>query len=480
MIKLKAVISQLDEAQFNQFSSELKENKAEKFFTLLEGLRKDLSDQELLEQLNVNSSAYYTLKSRLFTKIQSFLSDSVTGSKADLIKNIATIPNLLFEVNRDTALAVLLKLEKDLLEYDMPYELTNVYNALKKLNLYSSKYFEYSQQYNKHVAYTIALDKSEDLLANYFKTLGEYKCSGDEGKLQLLILMKKEMSNLTRLYKSHHLQVYQALLDASFALFLPLEKEIREDEPIEDILSMAESVTRSFSKDTSYQYLSKVISWLYFEYYTSIGQHKKAAQYFDDINETLSTFLLYNFCAFPSSFLLSKLKKYNLEDKTSQLNDENNELVSKFKPEISDTANFIYFNLYLAASSFSLRKYHDSSNILNNLLNEVSFKNLVHAELEVKILLSLSYSMQNKYEQASSILRSASRKVDDGNSERYPNAEILIKMIKLQMKGGSDRVEQKLMELRKTLLALNKGDYPLLAFINFDDNFIKALSKAIK
>jgi hypothetical protein len=481
MLKLKSLIMQMKEDSFNALSSQLKDNKADKFHALLVHFRENhLSDEEIAESLKVNSNAYYTLKSRLYNKIQEFLTSNLSGPKADLLKSVANIPNLVFDTPRDTAMAVLAKLEKDLVEFDMPYELTNVYNALKKLHIHSPKYYEYTQLYNKHVAYTIALDKAEDLLANFHKTLGEYYASRNKSLLEVLLIIKKEMINLCRLYESHHLTVYGNILNISFALFVPLPDAIENDDPVEDILTSTEDILKNYPKDVTYQHLVTALNFLSFEYYHHLKLHKKEAQYFEAVNSRLSSFLLYNFCAFTSKFLISKIERYNQLNEEGKLYEENKQL-SDYTPDTSDIPNYINYTKYLAASAFHAKKYTEAVSLLNKLLNDVSFKNYAHSEIEIKLFLALSYSMINKYDPAHSVLRSASRKIREISEEiDYDNATVLIKMLSLQMDSNSKSAEEKLSALRNKFILLNGGQSKMLEYLKFSDEFIRVLAKSIK
>ena len=82
------------------------------------------------------------------------------------LKHIAARRHVLHPSAKAIAIATLKKLEKDLIDYDLSNELTIVYKSLKKLHVNSPDYFHYSQLYNRHVAYMLALDKAEDLLAD--------------------------------------------------------------------------------------------------------------------------------------------------------------------------------------------------------------------------------------------------------------------------------------------------------------------------
>lgn len=387
----------MKENDYNLLSEQLRENKADKFHTLLVHQRETLlTEEEIAQSLQINQNAFYTLKSRLYNRIQEFLASKVEGPKIDLLRNVANIPNLLFNSPRATALAILDKLEKDLIDYDMPYELTDVYNALKKLHIHSPKYYEYTQLYNKHVAYTIALDKAEDLLAKYNKTLGEYYISRDKASLELCGLAKKEIANICRLYKSHHLTVYQNIINISTALFLPLPEATEDDEPIEDILTATENIFKSYSKDATYQYLYNVFNFLSFEYYHNLKLHKKATQYFDILNDSTASFMLYNFCCFPTKFLISKVERYIAFKEEEKLYKESQQLNTEYEADIMDIPNYINYKKYLAIGAFYSGKYNEAESLLNEILNEVSFKNIAHSEVEIKLFLALCYSMLNK------------------------------------------------------------------------------------
>ena len=154
MIKFKSIVLQLKEDEFNDLCRQFVETKADKYLRLLKLYRENkYTDEEIQEMLSVNTSAYYTLKSRLFYKIQDFLTNNMSTPIIDLLRKVANIPTLIYDTHRDTAIAILSKLESELQNYDMPYELSSVYSALKKLHLHSPKYYEYTQLYNKHLAW---------------------------------------------------------------------------------------------------------------------------------------------------------------------------------------------------------------------------------------------------------------------------------------------------------------------------------------
>ena len=101
MIKLKNIVLQMKEEDFQSLSAQLIKTKADKFHNLLVHYRKnELTEEEIAEKICVTNNTYYTLKSRLYNKIQDLLTPDGEGSKFNLLQSVANIPNLLFPGSR--------------------------------------------------------------------------------------------------------------------------------------------------------------------------------------------------------------------------------------------------------------------------------------------------------------------------------------------------------------------------------------------
>ncbi len=482
MIKFKSIVLQLKEEEYNDLCQQFIETKADKYLRLLKLYRENkYNDEEIQEMLSVNTSAYYTLKSRLFDKIQDFLTNNMSTPIIDLLRKVANIPTLIYDTHRDTAIAILSKLESELQNYDMPYELSSVYSALKKLHVNSPKYYEYTQLYNKHLAYTIALDKAEDLLNTFMRTVGDYYTSRNKPQVDYLSLIKQEMAHICNLYESHHLQVYKAIVDVTFALYVPNADALKDDEPVEDLLAKMEKIFTTYSKDTNYQHLQLVFNNLAFEYYHKLNLPKKESKYFEEVDKKLTSFLLFNHCCFTTKFLISKIERYVELGIETELYEQNQKLLPNYEPDKNDIPNYINYSKYMATSAFYAKKYQEAVHILNNLINDISFKNYPHSEIEVKLLLALNYSMINKYDPATSLLRSVTRKIREIDDEMgYENALIFYKILSLQMSSSARQVDQKIGQLFSKFELLNQKSNRMLEYIKIDEGFIKALSQVVK
>jgi hypothetical protein len=203
---LSKTIKKLTEEEYQQLLQDVSGNKKNKPFLVLETTReREVEDSEMMEILQVNPSAYYTLKSRLNSKIASILSKKVQNPIQTLMDEVSRVPAHLFGNNREFSVRALKELEKQLIDYDLNAELILVYKTLAQLHLHSEEFDSYETKFNKHVAFSLAVSKAEGLFFRFIKKLGVYQLNGQESELEEVILMKRELSNICELYDSHRL-----------------------------------------------------------------------------------------------------------------------------------------------------------------------------------------------------------------------------------------------------------------------------------
>ena len=162
MLKLKQVILQLSDTAFDDLRESFKKTRADNFVYLLEVYREGKqSDKETVGKLGATSNSFYVLKSRLYARIQEYLSEGVFDDQETMIRELLQVPEVCFNRPRETAIAFLQKLEEEFLRYDLHNDLMVVYSALKKMHLHSEKYFHYSQLFNKHAGLGLSIEKAE-------------------------------------------------------------------------------------------------------------------------------------------------------------------------------------------------------------------------------------------------------------------------------------------------------------------------------
>ncbi|MFW5700688.1 MAG: hypothetical protein ACOCWM_03275 [Cyclobacteriaceae bacterium] len=480
MAKLKNIIKQLSDVDFDAIYNSLIESNADKSAYLLKSMReKQLSDNKIMQELDVNTNAYYTLRSRLNQKIEEYLLQQMENPRTDILKKVANINEIIFTKKTAIAIATLKKLEKELLDYDLSNELTVVYKSLKKLHINSPELFNYSQLYNKHVAYMLAVDKAEDLLAEYFKKYGNYTLSGDDTDKLELKLLSREMNNVCGLYKSHRLYVYQSCINIFHRLFVEKEEDMDEEElePIEDILNNIQKIFNLYHLDSIYYHLQIVFDFLKLEYYNHYKVYRKAENYFEEVNESTSSLLSnYSLFTYPSQFLITKIERHMRMDNVEQMYEENEGLFHDFECDKNDTPKFITYVTYRALSCYYVGKYDEAARWLNNLLNEVSFKKYPFAQLEIKVILAMQYCLVNDFDLFNQLINSIQRQLRLLGKDSCEHILTMTKILKIAISDTKKNKESKIRGLVDKIDKSNKGYFAPTMLLKLDDSFIKKLS----
>ena len=402
MRKFRTIIKQLSESDYNDFKLSLIENKADKRVYVLEAVReRDLTDKEIMAGLAVKTpNSYYSLRSRLGRKLEEYVMQRMEQPRTDILKKVHNINELIFTRSKETAISALKKLETELKDYDLSNELTLVYKSLKKLHINHPNYFQYSQLYNKNVAYMLAIDKAEDMLADYFKKFGTYTLTGNEALKVELTLLKSEMYTVCSLYQSHRLFVFNSCLHIFDRLFVADESNEIDDDatPTEDLLKENDQILSSYKKDPIYFHLSTVFDFLWMCYYDHYNVVRKVEIYYEEINDRSPQLLSYYYLyTFPASFLILKLKRALRLDSLAELHEENKSLYENLSIDKSDIPQYYIIAVYHAVSAYYAHKLKEAITWITNLVNDVKWKNYPVALLEIRLfLLFLNYLTNNR------------------------------------------------------------------------------------
>ncbi|HKC67479.1 MAG TPA: hypothetical protein VKG26_04565 [Bacteroidia bacterium] len=426
MEKLKKVIQQLNEKDFTQIKSALEKNNSEKFLHVLVCYNDNsVSDEEIREYINCSEGAFYVLKSRLLNKIQELLLETNNAHKPSLLQDGTTLTQYLYERPRETAITILQQLEKIYVNNDTPQELINVYSALKKTHYHSDKYYYYSQLYNKHIAYTVALEKAEDILLNFNRTLANYYFSRTKDDIELLLVLVKEIKNIYSLNQSHRFELIKNLILIQGQLFANIEHA--EDEDAEVLIRRCEEIVEEYSEDKQIKYYALVVNYLWFEHYFKTNQTKKALHYFDVINKNSKTWLLLGNYCIAFKFMLTKPQLLYKLHRIEELQED---------AVLHDNYDF-YTGITLKFCKAIINIYHKnygrSIDVLNELIRDISLHHFFHLEIEIKLTLAYLYIIQVKNEKADRILKSINRKIGTDRKDDYQNVLLFIKVLNLIM-----------------------------------------------
>ena len=208
MDTLNKTIKKLNEGEYQELLSAVAGRKNNKPYLVLEAARFNNYDEDkMMEILSVNPSTYYTLKSRLNERIAQYLSQNVKNPIGALKDKVALVPAMVFGNDREVALRALKNLEKQLIEYDLSNELIVVYKAMARLSMYNGDFDYYEKEYNRHVAYSLAVVKAEDLFYDFAKRVGNYFLTRDEKDKESVQACLRELTNISELYQGHRLFV---------------------------------------------------------------------------------------------------------------------------------------------------------------------------------------------------------------------------------------------------------------------------------
>ncbi len=478
MSKLKNIIKQLTDRDFQNIYNSLMDSSAEKSAYLLKYMReKQLSDNKIMEELEVNPNAYYTLRSRLNQKIEEYLIQQMENPRTDILKKVASIQEIFFTKKKAIIVTSLKKLEKELLDYDLSSELTTVYKYLKRLHLNSPEQFHYSQLYNKHIAYMLALDKAEDLLAAYFKRYEDLFLQGNEQKSTELSLMCNEINNVCNLYQSHRLYVYQSSINIFHRLFVESSQVNQSDrESIEDIFEKVNGIIETYGQDTTYYHLRTVFEFLKYEYYVHYHLYAPAEKHYNEVNDYASILLTnYGFYTFSPRFLFSKIERNHRLNTLQDLYEENKVLFIDYENDLFDVGRYLIYMSYRAIGCFFIEKYDEAAKWLNNLLNELSLKKYPEAQVEVKILLALQYCLMRDEELFNQLINSIQRQVRILGKEDCEHITVFIKIMKSSLNEKGKSRFNKISLMMEKLKSKKVEGFSALNMLKLDERFIQQL-----
>ena len=454
MIKLKKIIIHLDEDVYKTVEDSLIKNKADNFLYLLQSYRNtEIKDDEISKTLNINPNSLYVLKSRLNDKIQEHLSGDIYSNKEDVLKQLHQIPQICFGSSREVASTFLQKLEKDLLFFDMHNELLVVYSALKKIHLYSDKYFHYSQLYNKHTAFNISLEKCEEILGNFNRVLAQYNFSRSLKLFETLLFLHKEVSDHFSLNASRQIELIKNILELE--LFVFFNKTIDNESNIAEVLAQTEKIIVDLPDSSLHKNWAHAVNYLSFEYFRKTGQQKQATLYFDKLNAMSDTLLLYTNVCLTSKFLISKLCYLQEHNRTEELMSED---PKNYLIDTEDTHAVVLLGIYNAMLSYYKKNYKEAASKLNEIINSNSFKDYFHINTDVKLTLAFIYITLKEYDMADSLLKNIYRKIKSEEMNNYGNVLDLIKIFNADIKQN-DKVTSK-----------QKDDYILFQARNINES----------
>jgi hypothetical protein len=432
VIKLKEVIIQLEKENYFEIEKNLIKNKADRFLLLFRSYKNTThTDKEIRQQLGVNANAFYVLKSRLYDKIQESLSCDMFIDQEKTIKLLLKVPEICLSTPRETAIAYLEKLEKELNRFDMHNELLIIYSALKKMHLYSDKYYYYSQLYNKQVSFGLSLEKSEELLGTFCRLLMQYDLSKSTELFEKLNFIKTEIINIYNLCTSRQIELIKNLVELQLIIFCSNNSTNKQSAG--DLIQQTRIIFDDLPATIIHKKWELVLDYLCFEYYYSINSTQETKFYYEKVNDQFSNLFLYNHICFVSHFLISKIKFCEEQHLMSTLYLDINKDTILYDPR--DEHAQILICLYHSMIYFDQKKYKEAIELLVNVHDQYVLKNYSQLYLNIKLTLIYYYIVAKEYDKAlfniKTVTSIISRKIKATNTEDYNHLSYLIKAFNL-------------------------------------------------
>ncbi|HEX5003565.1 MAG TPA: hypothetical protein VFW78_13810 [Bacteroidia bacterium] len=481
---LNKTIKKLSEEEYQALLAQVSGNKKNKPYLVLETTRtRDVADSEMMELLQVNASTYYTLKSRLNSKIAAVLSRNVENPISALIDEVTRVPANLYGTNKDFSIRALKELEKQLIEYDLSGELITVYRTLAQLHLFSDEFTHYDNLYKKHVAFSLAVSKAEGLFYQFLKKAGNYQLSRSETDKEKMLRITREISNICELYDSHRLYILYNVVKLYYMMIAENSPEgLRSKElEVDNVLQEMNRIFQKYNLDTFYQNIKFITDFFHFEYYQLTGNQVRADFYFNKSLERFDELCSKHIMSFHVvTFLESRISKFlsdgNLETLTAFAETVTNHL----EVDQAETWQYVTFRKFVATTKFYQRDYQGAAKTMNDLRNNLSLKNYLATDVECKLFQALQYCIMGEDGLCTQILSSLKRQIRD-HDERYTSIRTFIKLLKSAMKPADYRKKiKKINELWNEFEKENTGTHAILKNIKLDEITIRKMTNPIR
>ncbi len=484
METLNRIIKKLSEEEYKQLIQLVSGGRPNKPYKVLEAARHhEKTDHEMMTELEVTPSAYYTLKSRLNDKIAELFARQVKSPINVLMDEVSRVPAYLFATNREFSIRAITDLEKQLKEYDLSSGLTVVYRTLALLNLYTEDYHHYQKLYEKHVAYGLAVSKAEDIFFRFFHKLGLYLISRSEKDFDELVMMKRELNNICELYDSHRLSVYFHIANIYYQCTLPEKKEgLKESEAeLAAVIGHIQTIFDKYHQDTFYQNFRFITPYLYFMLYQRTGNQPMADIYYQQLRESVP-----RICDKPvfNSVLIhmlnSKIEKYLADRNEIVLAELNPLLLSKAEIDINEAFHQIAFARFMAISRFYNKDYAGAARTINSLRNNFPLRKYPIADVECRLFQALQYCIVGEDGLCNQILSSLRRQLTRDELQ-WQAAFTFMKMLKTALKALELRKKiKRVQSLWEQFQQENKGRNAILQFVRLDEGLIRKMCNPIK
>lgn len=469
------LVQGLNEAEIQDLMNEVGPANS-KFQKLLQlSLDSQVKESKIPSLLGINQGSYYTLKSRLIKKITTHLSTQLKNPEAIIKEEAARITSLVFKNNKEASLRMLKDLEKKLLNYDLSNELALVYKNLSRLNRYNPEYNLYESLYNRHVAFSLAVQRAEDHFLDFIFNYGQFKLSGEIKYLKLMDAGVSDLESTLNLYDSDRIYIlYHQVNIYRNCIKLPIDLLRKHEMEVEEVSDKIRKIILGHPLDNFYQAYKFIPDFILFEYYSNIDNEVRAEYYLNRILPILKESSKLTWWPFHiSRFIAGVIRLYQINSKTDFLSRVLYQLENDYRLNPEETYHFLVFERFKAMVSFYTKDYHQAASTISKLRNILNLKDFSKADLEMKFLQVLFFALAGDFDFAQSLLLAVRRQVTALN-HIYPSAKSLIKFLQTLIKDAEENdFNRSAAYWNEFYLENNRLDDKLLPYLVFYPSEIK-------
>ena len=464
---LTNTIQRLSNEEYSYVLNQISNNKLSKPYIVLEHARQGkLDDNKLATVLDVNSSTYYTIKSRLNTKVANILSQRVTNPIQELLDEVNRVPPHLYSKDRAMSIRALKDLEKKLKEYDMNNELISVYRVLVELHRGTPEFAEYKDLHEQYVAYALAAGKAEQKYYDFLERAGEYLLSPTDTNYDALMMPLRELNNISELYESHKLEVFHSLARILFFIVTTDDAEALQQKEIEidEKLKKIEETFEKYPQDVFYSNLTFLPSFLYTVFYQKCNLYVRAYHHYEAARAELDMIVDKHHLHFYTSLMLYTQAGLYLKD-ASRMTPVQNSLNLWDNLYIRNEEKFVfYYNQFAKAlHQFVDEDYDEAALTIYSLRNDLSLKDYPIRDMECKAFQALQYLLINEVDMASSLINSLSRQLRSLKLEKEEPIKCFLDLLKQAGKTSEkSKKHYKISACLREFREHNKGENSIL------------------
>ena len=141
-----------------------------------------------------------------------------------------------------------------------------------------------------------------------------------------------------------------------------------------------------------------------------------------------------------------------------------------------DIPKHIIYVVYRALSSYYMGKYDEAAKLINGLLNDVSLKKYPYAQLEIKTLLALQYTLLRDFELFNQLSNSIQRQIRLFGKDSCENIQLFLKILKIATSEAKKEKAKKISSVIPRLSTLQVNYFAPTKLIKLDDKFIGLLT----